>query len=381
MHNVNSPLTFSITPTIKDIPKDSWDRLFGPDLVEGYGYQKTLEESGMKEFSFGYLLAKRQEKLVAVIPFFVMDFTLDTLLPAFLRKLILSLKLGRWLKMKILFLGTPAAEEFYLGITQDEDLNLFVEKALEKIMALCKKEKIRGFAFNNLSQDNKTLAGCLKEKGLIELEGLPTTLIKIETDSLQGYLNKLSHNARKDFRKKLKAAPATLTTEIRDDIGGISEKIYALYLHNFDDADVYFEVLTEEFFRNICRNMPEEAKFFITRDKDKIVAFNLCLMKGRLFIDKFIGFDPAVSHKYHLYFTTFAHNLEWCIKNGFRFYQPGITDYYPKVRLGAKLIPLHLYAKAINPFLNWLVKLTAKFIQPKNLEPALKEIEKQSVRD
>ena len=51
-------LSFEITDSINDIPKEDWERIFGEDLIEGYGYQKTLEESNLKEFTFGYLLAK-----------------------------------------------------------------------------------------------------------------------------------------------------------------------------------------------------------------------------------------------------------------------------------------------------------------------------------
>jgi hypothetical protein len=121
--------------------------------------------------------------------------------------------------------------------------------------------------------------------------------------------------------------------------------------------------------------MPQVARYFITYDADKIVAFNLCLIKGDTFIDKFIGFDYAVAHKYHLYFTTFCHNLEFCIKNNIRFYQPGTTDYYPKLRLGAKLIPLYDYTSTFNPLFDAGFRLIAPFIQPKNLDPSLKNLQ------
>jgi len=126
--------------------------------------------------------------------------------------------------------------------------------------------------------------------------------------------------------------------------------------------------------------MPEIAKYFITYDKEKIVAFNLCLIKNNLFIDKFIGFDKELAHKYHLYFTTFCHNMDWCMKNGIRTYQPGTTDYYPKMRLGAKLIPLYIYAKSFNPLFNVLVRIFAKWIEPKNIDATLREIEELKER-
>lgn len=379
MLNKNFPLNFSLVNTIKEISKERWDNLFGTAIAEGYGYQKTLEESHLKEFSFGYFLAKRNEDTVAILPFFMMNFSFATLMGGFLQRI--ANKLKRTLSLKILFLGSPTTEEFYLGIDKNEDLNEFFEEALEEIRNFSLKHKIKGISFFNLSEKNKPLREFLKKKGFIEMESLPTTLIKIKVKSLDDYIRGLSKNTRKDLRRKLKKSEAQvkLTTLECDEIKDLLPQIYKLYLNNFIQSAVHFETLTEEFFQNIGKNMPQIAKFFLTYDqeKQKLVAFNLCLIKDRLFIDKFIGFDHEVAHKYHLYFTTFCHNLDWCIKNGYQFYQPGATDYYPKLRLGAELIPLYIYAQAFNPLLHLFFKLVAKFIQPKNLDPLLKKIKKQ----
>jgi len=369
------PLLFSITDTIKDIPKTDWEELF-EDVIEGYGYQKTLEEARLKEFSFGYLVGKRNNNFNAIFPFFIMDFYFETLIQGPLHCIIKRLR--SFLGMRVLFLGSPTSEEFYLGISKEENLTWVLDKALEELLKICKKNKISGITFYNLSEKNTTLGKYLSEKGFFKMESLPGTLLKINADSLEGYINSLSKNTRKDLRKKLKrsSSEVKLTTEIREDVSDISQDIYKLYLNNFNGSDVHFEVLTLDFFKNICRNMPGVAKYFITRDREKIVSFNLCLTKGDLCIDKFVGFEPAVSHKYHLYYTTFCHNIDWCIKNGFRFYQPGATDYHPKLRLGAKLIPLFIYAKALNPVLNSFLKLIAKFIEPKNLDDDLRDYRK-----
>jgi len=365
-------LSFSIMPSLRDIPRQEWDRLFGQEAIEGYGYQKTLEEAGLKEFSFGYLVGKRREKIAAIIPFFLMDFSFCMLTQGLLRRLMLKFK--RFFTLKVLFLGSPSAEEFYLGVSGEENLPLLMDGALEKLFEFCKKEKINGIAFNNLSLSNRPLSEYLAGKKFIRMESLPGTLIKIEAHSLQEYIKGLSKNTRKDLKRKLKrsAGLVNLRTEVREDIGDILDAVYKLYLNNFDDSSVHFEILTPEFFKNICRNMPGIAKFFITRDGEKIVAFNLCFIKGGYCIDKFIGLDYAVAHKYHLYFTTLCHNIDWCIKNGIRFYQPGTTDYHPKLRLGARLIPLYIYTKSHSALLNWVLKISAPFIEPRRLDPTLK---------
>jgi len=279
--------------------------------------------------------------------------------------------------MKIIFIGSPTSEEFYMGISKQIDFNNLINRSLTKIYGFAKKEKIKNIVFNNLSDKNKSLAKFLLKKNFVRLESLATTMLEIKARSMEEYFEGLSKNMRKDLKRKLRrsAELATLKTEIRENVDDIIDRIYELYLNNFNDSDVHFEILTRDFFKNICGNMPGVAKYFITYDNDKIVAFNLCLVQGNLFIDKFIGFDKEVALKYHLYFTTFCHNLEWCIKNDIRFYQPGTTDYYPKIRLGAELVPLYIFARSLNPILHTIVKLTARWIEPKNLDSTLRDIE------
>lgn len=377
MLDKNFSLSFSIIDSIKDIPAATWNDFFGQDLVEGYGYQKALEESGLKEFTFGYLLAKRGLHLAGIIPFFVMNFSFDTMINGSIHKFVA--KFRRFLTLKVLFLGSPTTEEFYLGIAKDECLDEVFDQALKVLSDFCQKNKISGICFYNLSEKNRPLAEYLTRKKFFKMEALPTTMVEINAPSLEDYIKGLSKNSRKDLKKKLKksASQVNLNTELREDIDDVAEEVYQLYLNNFGDSDIHFETLTPQFFKNICKNMPGIAKYFITYDKDRIVAFNLCLIKNNLLIDKFIGLDLKVAHQYHLYFTTFCHNIDWCIKNGIRYYQPGVTDYYPKVRLGAKLIPLYNYSKAFNPALDLFLRSIARFIQPKNLDPTLKEIERQ----
>lgn len=373
MAQIRPPLIFSTTSSIKDIPKQTWDSLFG-DIIEDYGYHKTLKDAGMKEFSIGYLLGKRDEKIVAILPFFIMNFSFDMVIGGPFHRI--AHKLRRFLQVKIIFIGSPSTEMYHLAIAKNENLKEIINNALPYICRFAKKEKLLGVLFYNISQKDKLLAGCLAKKNFFEMESLPNTIIKINTDSLDGHINSLSPNMRRDLRRKLRRSgeQASLRTEIRDNIEGIEDDIYKLYMNNFNDSDVHFEILTPEFFTNICKNMPGIAKYFITYNKDKIVAFNLCLIKNNLFIDKFIGLDQDSAKIYHLYFTTFCYNFDWCIKNNLRFYQPGATDYFPKIRLGAKLIPLYIYAKAFNPLLNTFLKIFKKFIEPRNLDPSLKDI-------
>ncbi|MBU1727478.1 MAG: GNAT family N-acetyltransferase [Candidatus Omnitrophica bacterium] len=371
---------FKIIDSIKDISKKDWESLFGTDSPEGYGYQKSLEESGIPGFDFGYVVGTSNNKTLTTLPFFINDFSLGMFCQGLPRSLIASAQkiFPRFLRFKLLFIGSPTTEEFKTRSLNSSDLNTLVGPALEIIHQYCRDNKINATVFYNLSGNERILADYFKTQGFFCMNGLPSTMIEIKAKSLDEFIQRLGKSTRKDLRHKLRnsALQANLTTETRDNIESIENEVYSLYLNNFNGSDIHFEILPIKFFREISNNMPGVAKYFITRDNGKIVAFNLCLIKNDTCIDKFIGFDSGVAHKYHLYFTTLSHNIGWCIDNGIRFYQTGATDYLPKVRLGAKLIPLLILFKAFNPLLHLTLRLFSGLLKPENLDSSLKEISK-----
>jgi predicted N-acyltransferase len=371
-------LRFRLHSTIDAISREDWERLFGSTGPEGWGYHKAFEASGIAGFRLGYLAAEKAGRPCAVLPFFVTDFSFAVLIRDGLQKTILALQKAfpSFLKMRLLFIGLPTAEEFYLGVENGLPLAEVIKPALQEFSLLMRREKIGAILFYNLSPANAELAACLKKLGFAAMKNYPNTQISLTADSFEKYIESLSANARKDFRRKLRngSRQAEIKAQLATDIRGCAQEIYRLYKDNYADSEIHFEELTPEFFLNISRFMPEEAKFFVFSADGKIVAFNLCLIKGDTCIDKFVGFDRGLSRKLHLYHATLAHNLRWCLRNNIRFYQMGITDYHPKLRLGARLVPLTVYFHLRNPVLHFFSPLTARIITPYNFDPDLKKI-------
>lgn len=380
MQNNDQELIFNITDTINAISKDDWERLFPKEVIEGYGYHKTLEESSLKEFSMFYLTAKRADNLVAIIPFFTMDFSITTLIRGPLHKLIFFIRklFKRFLMVQMIFIGSPTAEELYIATSKNEDRMKIISKALDKLYEFSRIKKIKTISIYNLTKKDGELGRHLIAAGFMPMENFPTTRFEIKAKSLEEYIAGLGSSTRKDVRRKLRKSSGVvkLETEITDCVNDTIDEIYKLYMNNFNDSDIHFEILTPDFFLKICRNMPDSARYFITRNEGKIVAFNLCFIENGTCIDKFIGLDYNFALKYHTYYTTFCHNIDWCIKNNVRFYQPGQGDYDAKIRLGASLIPLFIYIKSFNPLLNFLMKPIVKAIEPKKFDSALKDLTK-----
>ena len=385
MHLTANQVSISLTNSARSIPQQDWDRLFGANCLDSRDYHIALEDAKMPEFELGYLTISHNNSLKAVFPFFIMDFSFTTIIQGKLQKIIFALqkRFKNFLKIKLLFIGFPTTEELCIGIDKTEDHNMLSELALDKFMQFIKEKKINNLLYYNVTASQSGLAALLDKKGFVRMENFPNARLKIRSDSLEGFIQGLSKNMRKSLKKKLRLSreAGDLKIEVAEDINEACSDIYRLYMNNFNNSNVRLETLTPEFFKNICRNMPGKAKIILTRNNTKLVAFNLCILNDDTFIDKVIGFDDEASRRFNLYYTTFCYNLEWCIKNGYRNYQLGIIDYHPKIRLGAELIPLYIYFKSTKPLMNFLAKKLARFIEPKNFDPALKLLARKSTQN
>jgi hypothetical protein len=69
--------------------------------------------------------------------------------------------------------------------------------------------------------------------------------------------------------------------------------------------------------------------------------------------------------------------MNWCAENGIKRYESGALAYEPKKRLGCRFIPLFIYAKSLNGFLNPLFGMLADFLKPSNFDNVLKELKRE----
>jgi predicted N-acyltransferase len=368
-------LTYKILDSVNQIDRAEWNLIFG-DIPEGYGFFKTIEESNLEGFSFSYVLICEGKDILLIASLFSADFNLDIAAKGTVQKLILCIRkfLPRFLIVKTLFCGSPFGENGILGIKKDAQDKEALICALTKIMKIiCKEKNIPLVMFKDFLKESVSILEPLQTQGFFMVEGFPAVVTELPFHSLDDYFKSLSHNTRKDLRRKIKKAQSAKAIEVKVINNAEDEifEIYRLYLNTYNAAGVRFEKLTPEFFINIGRNMSTQTKFFLYYFGDKLAAFNLCFVNKDTLIDKFIGFDYNIAYKYNLYFFSWCYNIEWCLKNSMHYYQVGQTDYHPKIRLGGRLVPLYAYLKHGNPVLNLILKLLAKVLKPANFDETI----------
>jgi len=373
-----SDLTFATVSKVHDIPRQQWDEIFPVEIIEGYDYFKVLDGSNLPGFSIYYAIVSKQGRAVCIAPFFITEFSFDTTLQGHFKQIVLSLQkiFPSFLKINALFFGSPLTEEGIIGFAEDCNIDQTLNFLIQEATRFCNDKKISAVTFLNLTGRDARVMDFLKHCGFGFMEAFPLARLEIKERSLEEYIQSLGKSTRKDVRRKFKKTQAQtgIRIESRDSLNGILDQVYQLYLNNYDRGEVSFEKLTPEYFSRLSENMPGVTKFFIVWLNDKIVGFNLCFVKGDFCTDKYIGFDYAVAHEYNLYYVTWCHNIDWCIKHGIRYYQPGTCDYDPKIRLGCKLVPLYVCSKFLNPIINCLTAPVLKMISPKNFDPVLRNL-------
>ena len=373
-------LRLVIVNKIKDIPRQQWYDIFPAEIIEGYDYFKTLDESNLPLFSLHYCLVYQEDRIACIAPFFITDFSLDTTMQGCFKKIVSSIQkvLPKFLRIKMLFFGSPLTEEGIMGFSKDCDIKQALSFLIQEILQLCKDKKIGVITFYNLTTRDMHIIEFLKTNGFGCMEAFPLARVEIKEHSLEKYIQNLGPSTRKNIRRKLKKAyaQAEIKIEERNNLNGLLNQAYQLYLNTYNSGGVSFEKLTPEYFSKISEHMPEATKYFIVWINNQMAAFNLCLVKGSFCIDKYFGLDYEVAYKYNLYYVTWCYNIDWCIKHGVRYYQPGTCDYDPKIRMGGRLIPLYVCTRFLNSLVNCLTAPLLKLIQPKNFDPVLRNLQK-----
>lgn len=366
---------------IEEIPRDAWNSVY-PDVIESYDLFRTLDESGLEQFAFYYILAYDRKTVVGAAPCFLMNYSLDTTISGPLRRLSNSVKKLRpnVFSLKAFACGMPIGPG-RIGLSGDKDR---VFGALVRRMEqIAKKERCAVLAFKDFGHSYAQMLDPLQKQGFFKFDSLPTTEMNIWFKDFEEYLRTLSAASRYDLRRKFRKVDGhvKLDTKIVDELDSHTlHEVYRLYLDILDKHDMGFELLPMAFFKNLSKNMPKHTKYFLWHIDGKLAAFVLCLVSEERLIDYYVGLDYSVAHKYHLYFLKFRDVMNWCIKHGIKTYEMGTTGYEPKRRLGFEFVPLYLYAKLRNRWMRPMFKFFCQFLKFENFDPHLKEVRKEMAK-
>jgi predicted N-acyltransferase len=215
---------------------------------------------------------------------------------------------------------------------------------------------------------------CLLRAGFTRIPSLPMTRLLIDYANFNDYMNGALNSAtRRKLRKKFEAAdrPPTIKLSVINDVTPVIDQVYSLYLQVYRRSKLHFEKLTEDYFCELGRRMPDKVRFFLWRQNGNVVAFAACMIHGDTIYAEYIGLDYVVALDLHLYHYAFRDMVSWAIANGYRWFRSSSLNYDPKLHLRHLLDPVDLYVLHTSTLFNILIRCVLPLIEPTRYDKTL----------
>jgi predicted N-acyltransferase len=355
---------------------NAWKRAF-ESRCKDYRFYEIIEETLANDFEYRYwFLEDSAGKVRAIQPVFFARQNLAEGVRGKARTVIQGIqrRFPRFLTMRVLMVGC-AAGEGHLGACDVEDAP-WVAKALHaSLRAYARRNKAALVVLKDFPAKYRKTLDHFSSNGYVRVPSMPMTRLSLKHKSFDDYLATLGYMTRKGLRRKFRKTEraAKIEMQVINDITPYVDEIYPLYLQVHERSQMKFEHLTKEYFCNLGRLMPERARFFIWRQKDRVIAFSCCLIHDGKLYDECLGLDYNVALDLHLYFYTLRDILTWAMKEGLEEYCSGPLNYDPKLHLGCELVPLDLYVRHTRTLLNPLFRQLLKYLEPTRHDPVLRK--------
>jgi hypothetical protein len=319
---------------------------FGYSEPEDYRFVRAFQDAGIADFEFGYLVFCRNGIQISVVPYFLTDYHLNTLVTnAILKRLLAPVH------FKVACVGHPSTDSGWIeGEASQEVLNI-VNRTLRK--------KAAAIAY-------KWFRDPLPLEGFVEVVGLPINVLRIAGTS---YLAALPGRKRRNILKKV-AKSASLDfrefTPTNPLPPALVDPVYELYRKTADRSNIEFERLNPRYFELTAAI----STYLLAYEGNRLIGFVQWIRKANRTVGKYVGLDYERSRAYELYFGLIIRSIENGLRDGITEFELGPLSYYSKRLLGAELISTRLYYRHHNVLVHWVLE-KCRFL----LEPSAQELQ------
>lgn len=350
-----------------------WLAVFQGQIKDHRFYELTDEtlDCGFEHHYF--ILSDHKGEVRAVQPFFFVRQNLVEGVPALHGAIdLVRRRFPRFCTVRVLMVGC-AIGEGRLGLCHPGDEEWVARALFVALDLYAKSAGAQLVVLKDFPPAQRPIFERFAENGYTRIPSMPLTELPLTFREFDEYFATLSKATRKDLRRKFRRVEraAPIEFEVVSDISPWIDQIFPLYLAVHERSTLKFETLTKEYFREISRRMPERARFFLWRQADKIVAFDLCLVHDGEILDECLGLDYRVAHELHLYFFTFRDIIRWAFEQRLTLYRSSPLHYEPKLALDCVLAPLDLYVRHTSSWLNRILPPFLSWLGPTRHDPTL----------
>lgn len=367
-------LTCRCMPHLDGAALTEYGRLF-PEHSVSPALLLLLQESGIAGFNQSSMVVFHNAVPILLLPLFETRIDLSAFVGGWLKK-VLNLA-GRLIPSlfhpRVLSVGSLLGGWSEIGIDPHMDAATHkraFKMALDALQTLAVERKSHILAWYNFNQYGKLPLELCRKFNRVPYRSCARLVI--DFDSIDEYLARLSRGARRDLRRKMRAAPRVQVLASRS-IAPHLDRIHRLYLETVARSPMALGTLSLRFFETICTDVPD-AEYRLYFVRDELVAFNLLLIQRDRLVDLFFCMDYGLGREYNLYVLSWIENIRTCIGHNIPIYYAGQGTEKTKTHLGATFIPSYMLFRHRNPVLNQLLlrsqALTGKLLSRPGFWPA-----------
>lgn len=354
----------------------AWRSMFAGERKD-YRYYEIIEDTLPDNLEYRYFAVRDDAgRIRAVQPFFLLDQDIvEGVKPAYVRWVSSVRRVNpRFLKLRTLMVGCSAGEG-HLACADNLPATVIAELLSRDIVKHARMLGADLIVLKEFPARYREALACFVKAGFARAPSMPMTKLNIDYDSFDTYISRaMSGNSRRHLRKNLKAtADERIRMSVTDDITGLIDEIYPLYLQVYERSKLRFEKLTRDYFRQLSVRMKDKVFFLLWHRGNRLAAFGAFMIHEDELFSEYVGFDYAIALDLHLYHYVVRDITTWAIGHGFKWIRSSGLNYEPKLHLGHRLDPIDLYVRHVSPMLNPVMKMALRWLQPVRYDATLKK--------
>jgi len=207
----------------------------------------------------------------------------------------------------------------------------------------------------------------IKHKQLIQLNTLPSIVLKHNFTDFSSYQNNMRHHYRRRVLNAIKMFEEVVTTSGSCNV--FSDEHYRLYRNIMARTKTKLEILSQDFFKNLPPNFMLTS--YYNKENELLIWHISCEFKN-VYSFLFGGINYEKRDAFDAYYNNLIGIIHEGIDKGYKTINFGQTAEIPKMRLGGECIPKKMFLYHSNILIRFIFKVFRKQLKNKFYSKPLK---------
>lgn len=374
--------------SIKEIDKKLWNSINkNQDIFHSYEFLCSVEESKIEDSKFWYLIAYFKGKPIGSAALSSFCVLLDLFTNKNIQKVInlIRKKFPKLLKIRVLFCGLPISiGKNSITISNGFFLNNFIYEVVMQMEKIASQHEINFLCFKEYKEDEVKWFDKLTEFGFIKLDSLPYVKMQVHWSTFDEYLSSMRHNYRRQIKNSLfnptEKHPIICEYQFSTDISAHSEilmlfrpsefdhqKFFNLYLQVMDRAKNKLEILNEDFFKNVFKQLDKKSMILTVIKDNSIYGAAYLVLDSNKITFLLAGLDYNYRDYHNVLINLIYGIIQIAIDKKCKSIELGQTSYELKQRVGGKCTDEYFFLKSSSLVMNTIIRIFKPLLFPKTI--------------